>query len=94
MQNGLDATFFYDVKNEYGDQAEKIVRPHMEMEPRYPHTCTLAAGDSLTGEAQISREYKFDRAGTYTIQVSRYASDDPNDETKVYSNTITITITG
>jgi hypothetical protein len=96
VQNGVDISYFYDMKDESGNQSEKVVRPHMELEPQDYHPCNLAAGQSLTGETQISRVYKFDRAGKYVIQVSRYASsvpDDP-DHSKVFSNTVTITITG
>jgi hypothetical protein len=46
---------------------------------------------------QISRVYKFDRPGKYVIQVSRFdpeIKDDQGNPLKVFSNTITITITG
>jgi hypothetical protein len=95
--NGVDSSYRYEVRDEDGNVAEKVVRPHMELDPDDIHPCNLAAGDSLTGETQISRVYKFDRPGKYVIQVSRF---DPNvkdvegNPLKVLSNTITITITG
>jgi hypothetical protein len=92
--DGVDISYFYEVKDEYGNEAEKIVLPPNIKDFPEAYSCNQEAGDTITRHEDISNVYKFDRAGTYTIQVSRYASDDPNDEIKVYSNTITITITG
>jgi hypothetical protein len=95
--NGVDSSYRYDVRDEDGNAAEKVVRPHMELDSADIHPCNLAAGDSLIGETQISRVYKFDRPGKYVIQVSRFdpeIKDDQGNPLKVLSNTITITITG
>jgi hypothetical protein len=96
-KNGVDSSYRYDVRDEDGNVTEKLVRSHMELDPADIHPCNLAAGESLTGETQISRVYKFDRPGKYVIQVSRFDPDVKDDEgnpLKVLSNTVTITIAG
>jgi len=93
---GVDFSYFYDVKDENGNQAEKIDHPQSDMAFGDVFQCNQWAGKTVTRYSAISNIFKFDRAGKYVIQVSRHASDDPDttDETKVFSNTITITITG
>jgi hypothetical protein len=93
---GVNHKYQYDVRDEDGKPAEKAVRPHMDTEPEDYHGCSLAPGESHSNRILLSRVYKFDRPGKYTVQVSRFASSDAEDEdySKVLSNTITITITG
>jgi hypothetical protein len=96
-RNGIDTFYFYDVRDEDGNPAEKLVRPHMGLDAGQPTWCSILAGGSHLDEEQISRIYKFDRPGRYTIQVSRFdpeIKDDQGNPLKVLSNTITITITG
>jgi hypothetical protein len=93
---GVNHKYQYDVRDEDGKLAEKVVRPNMELEPDDYQPCNLAPGGSSLNSIKLSRVYKFDRPGKYVIQVSRFASsnaDDP-DYSKVQSNTIIITITG
>lgn len=96
-RGGVDSAYHYDVRDENGNVAEKVVKPQMELDSADIRPCNLAAGDSLVGEIQISRLYKLHRPGKYAVQVSRFdptVKDEDGNPLKVTSNTITITITG
>jgi hypothetical protein len=96
-RNGIDVAYLFDVQDEDGKQAEKVIRPHMELDAGSPIFCNILVGSSQLVEEQISRVYKFDRPGKYTIQVSRFdpeIEDEEGHPLKVLSNTITILVTG
>jgi hypothetical protein len=94
---GVNLEYSYDVRDEDGNSVEKAVRPHMELDTADIHPCGLAPGDTSSNRILLSRVYKLDRPGKYSIRVSRFApeiKDDQGNPLKVVSNTITITITG
>jgi hypothetical protein len=94
---GVNHEYHYDVRDEDGNLAEKAVRPYMNVEPNDIHDCGLEPSESSTNTIKLSRVYKLDRPGKYTVQVYRFFSgitDDEGNPLKVLSNTITITITG
>jgi len=89
--------YSYDVRDEDGKPAEKIVVEHPERVMLDPFWSDIPAGDNDLDELRLTNVYKFDRPGTYTIQVSRHDPDFLDDNGKpvvVKSNIITITITG
>ena len=56
--------------------------------------CNLPPGESSSSRILLSRIYKFDRPGKYTVQVFRFdpdLTDAQGNPVKVLSNTITIT---
>jgi hypothetical protein len=94
---GVNHEYHYDVRDEDGNLVEKAVRPYMNVEPDDIHECGLEPGESSTNTIKLSRIYKLDRPGKYTVQVYRFFSgitDHEGNPLKVLSNTITITITG
>lgn len=96
-QNGINTSYHYEVTDEDGKPLERVTRPHMDTEPKDVHPCNLAAGKSVTGEEELNDIFNLDRPGKYTVQVWRWdpdTKDSQGNPVKVYSNTITITITG
>lgn len=94
---GVNHEYHYEVRDEDGNLAEKAVRPYMDLEPNDIADCGIAPGESSTNTIKLSRVYKLDRPGKYTVQVYRYYSgitDAEGNPLKVLSNTITITIIG
>ena len=95
--DGIDLPDSYDVRDEDGRPAEKIARPHPELDAPEPYWSEIPAHASRVTEEQLNLIYKFDRPGKYTVQVSR---PDPNfldangKPSIIKSNVITITITG
>jgi len=95
--HGVDASFFYDVKDEDGKQPEKVVHLHPELDTAKPFWSGVLPGEPGLTKTDLSQLYKFDRPGKYFIQVSRPDNDclDANGKPAVVkSNIITITITG
>ncbi len=95
--NGVNSEYHYDVRDEDGKAAEKAVWPHMDTTPNDFHDCGIDPGKSSTNSIMLSRVYKFDRPGKYVVQVFRFDQDTKDDAglpVKVWSNSITITITG
>lgn len=94
---GVNHEYHYDVRDEDGNLAEKAVRPYMDVEPNDIHECGLEPGENSTNTIKLSRVYKFDRPGKYTVQVYRYYTgirDAEGNPLKVLSDTIAISITG
>lgn len=92
---GVNHKYHYDVRDEDGKLAEKAVRPNMELEPEDYHPCNLPPGETSSQEITLSRVYKLDRPGKYTVQVFRFdpgLTDEEGNPLKVLSNTITITV--
>jgi len=92
---GINLEYHYDVRYEDGSLAEKVVRPHMELDTADIHPCNLAPGDSSPNRILLSKIYKLDRPGKYTVQVFRFApdlSDEQGNPFRVLSNPITITV--
>jgi hypothetical protein len=95
--HGVDASFFYDVKDEDGKQPEKLVHLHPELDTLKPFWSSVLPGEPSLTKTDLSQLYKFDRPGKYFIQVSRPDLDCLDKDGKpavVKSNTITISITG
>ncbi len=92
-----DMSYSVDVRDEDGKPAEKIMHEHPELDTPDYFWGAILPGDSVTSKLRISRIYKFDRPGKYTIQVSRPDGDFRDENGKpviIKSNIITITITG
>ena len=92
-----EMSYSYDVRDEDGKPAEKIVHQNPELDTPGHYWGAILPGESITSKLRISRVYKFERPGKYSIQVSRPDidfKDDKGNPCKVVSNTITINITG
>jgi hypothetical protein len=83
----------YEVIDEDGKPLE---RRHRGTE-RGTYDCALGAGGSDPNEILINRFFKLDRPGKYVIRVSRpepFVKDEKGAPPVIWSNPITITITG
>ena len=90
--SGVNYSFGYDVRDQHGIAAAKVVRPHPELSESYSfRPCDLRPGQSKTANTLLSRLYQFDQPGEYTIQVSRPDSRNRRGA-DVKSNTITVTV--
>jgi hypothetical protein len=92
-----EMSYSIDVRDEDGKPAEKIVHEHPELDTPSYIWGAIPPGESVKSKLRISSLYKLDRPGKYVIQVSRPDIDFKDADgkfVKVYSNTITITITG
>jgi hypothetical protein len=93
--NNVNGLYRYEVTDEDGNPAEKVVWSKPVPPPVRYMDCDIDPGESNTNPIRLSNVFKFDRPGKYTVRVWR---DDPDSKdgdgnpTKVYSNTITITI--
>jgi hypothetical protein len=61
------------------------------------YDCGIGAGGSIPNEILINRVFKLDRPGKYIIRVSRrepFVKDEKGEPPVIWSNPITITITG
>jgi hypothetical protein len=91
--DGIDRMYQYEATDEDGKPVEKR---HRGTES-YTHGCTMAAGEHLSNEIQLERVFKLDRPGKYIIRVSRpepFVKDEKGEHPVIWSNPITITITG
>jgi len=92
-----DMAYSYDVRDEDGQPAAKIVYEHPERVMPSPFWSDIPPGESDLDQLRLNMVYKFDRPGKYTVQVFRHDPDCLDENGKpvvVKSNTITITITG
>lgn len=90
--SGVNYSFGYDVRDQHGTAAAKVVRPHPDLSATYNfRPCDLRPGQSKTADTLLSRIYQFKEPGEYTIQVSRPDTGNPGGGV-VKSNTITITV--
>jgi hypothetical protein len=84
----------YEAIDEDGKPAERY---HRGTESN-TYDCVIAAGgSSIPNEILINRVFKLDRPGKYVIRVSRkepFVKDEKGEPPVVWSNPITITITG
>jgi len=93
---GIDFTFEYEAADEDGKPvARRFQKEHSAGFDVHP--AGIGAGGSTAREFQLERAFKFDRPGKYKIRVSRrepFLMDENGDNKVVYSNWITITVTG
>jgi hypothetical protein len=92
-----DMAYSYDVRDEDGKPAARIVSDHPERVMPSPFWSDIPPGDSNLDQLRLNLVYKFDRPGKYTVQVSRHDPDCLDENGKpvvVKSNIVTITITG
>jgi hypothetical protein len=83
----------YEGTDEDGKPVEQY---HRGTEP-YTHGCILPAGAQTPNEYLVNRVFKFDRPGKYVIRVSRrepFLKDEKGEPLVIWSNPITIIITG
>jgi hypothetical protein len=95
--NAINTQYRYEVTDEGGNPAEKVVPSAHVPPPGEYMQCELDPGDSDTNLIHLSNVFKFDKPGKYTIQVWRPdpdSKDSDGNPIKVYSNTVTITVTG
>ncbi len=83
--NGVASGYQYEVRDEQGAMAAKVVPRHLVGRSGRG---ILKPGNSIESGTWISAVYQFDRPGKYTIQVSRKEPGMP----LVQSNIITITV--
>jgi len=83
--NGVATDYQYEVRDEQGAMAAKVVPHHLVGSNRRG---ILKPGDSIGSRTLINAVYQFDHPGKYTIQVSRKEPGMP----LVQSNIITITV--
>jgi len=92
--DGIDRTYQYEATDEDGKPAERRHRGNAGWDV---HGCTIAARGNESRMLQIERVFKFDRPGKYVIRVSHhepFLTDEKGEPLVVWSNPITITITG
>jgi hypothetical protein len=89
---GADPNLSFDVRDEDGKLKQKKVHKHAELASGKPINRTIAPGQTLEEEQDVSRLFDTTEPGKYVIQVSRRVSDDQKNKL-VKSNTITVTVT-
>ena len=87
-----DPNFRFEVRDERGKIGSKKNVPHPELRTGNPVNRSISSGQTFTQEQRVSALYDMRKPGKYTIQVSRRASDNPNDG-EIKSNIVTITVT-
>lgn len=95
--NAVNTRYSYEVSYEDGKPAGKVAQSPYVPPPDDYMQCEIDRGESNTNTICLSNVYVFDKPGKYTVQVWRRDPDTKDSEgnpVKVYSNTITITITG
>jgi hypothetical protein len=95
--NAINNAYNYIVLDEDGNPVKEVqwTKPVPPL-GRYLQ-CGIDPGESDTNWIYLSNAYKFDRPGKYTVQVWRPdpdTKDSDGNPIKVYSNTVTVTITG
>ena len=89
---GADPNLSFDVRDEDGKVKQKKIHKHPELASGKPINCTIAPGQTLNEEQDVTRLFDASEPGKYLIQVSRRVSDAEKDKF-VTSNTITVTVT-
>jgi peptidyl-Lys metalloendopeptidase len=89
-QMGLASGYLYDIRDRNGDpiQRQQWKGP---VTGRAKDRGPVKPGESLTQGSEITSAYDLSIPGTYTIQVSRHASDEPG-APLLKSNPVTVTI--
>jgi len=93
--NNVNGLYQYEVTDEDGNPEEKVVWSKPVPPPVRYMDCDIDPGESSTDPICLSNVFRFDKPGKYTVQVWRPdpdTKDSDGNPTKVYSNTITITI--
>jgi hypothetical protein len=93
--NAVNRQYHYEVTSEDGNPAEKVVPSAHVPPPGDYMQCELDPGESNTNAICLSNVFKLDKPGKYTVQVWRPdpdSIDSDGNPTKVYSNSITITV--
>jgi hypothetical protein len=93
----------HDIDCSYTDHFEAIdedgkkIKEYSWVPELYAHGCGIGAGEKYSHMQQLERVFKFDRPGKYIIRVSRkepFLMDEKGESIVVWSNPITIQITG
>jgi hypothetical protein len=88
----LNPNFRFEVRDEHGQLVPKRTYPQPELRTGYPVNRSISPGQTLAQEQRVSALYDMRKPGKYTIQLSRRASDNPNDG-EIKSNIIIVTVT-
>lgn len=93
----------HDIDCSYTDHFEAIdeygqtVKEHSWIPEEYAHGCAVGVGDKYSHMQQLEQVFEFTRPGDYKIRVLRkepFLKDEKGEQKVVYSNWITVTITG
>ena len=87
----IDTCFQFDVRDAQGKLVPKRIYPHPELATGSVRFRTIKVGETIVEPQTVSDVYDMRQPGKYTIQVFRKMSEDPKDDIK--SNTVTITVT-
>jgi hypothetical protein len=88
----LDPNFKFIVQDAQGRPVPKRIFKHPEFRTGSPLNRTLAPGESVTEEQEVSRLYDFSEPGKYTIQVAMRIPKELGSG-MVASNSVTVTVT-
>jgi hypothetical protein len=89
--SGVDYNYKFDVRDQHGTEAAKVVLKHPELVATSYQGCTLPPRESRLEGLLVNRVYQFNEPGEYTIQVSRLDEGVPG-RVFVKSNIVTITV--
>jgi hypothetical protein len=89
---GVDPNFLFVLRDNLGRLVPKKMYKHPELAGGHPVNRTVRPGESVSEEQDVSRLFDMSRPGQYVIQVSRRASENPDDGV-VRTNRITVTLT-
>jgi hypothetical protein len=95
--NAVNTQYQYDIIDEDGNLAKRAPQSAHVPPPGDYMQCEIDPGEHNTNTICVSNVYILDRPGKYTVQVWRFdpdTKDGDGNPVKVYSNSITITITG
>lgn len=93
----------HDIDCSYTDHFEAIdedgkqIKENSWVPEQWAHGCSMAAGEHVSNMQQLERVFKLDRPGKYIIRVFRkepFLTDEKGEPLVVWSNPITIQITG
>ncbi len=87
----MNPNYIFDVRDSTGKPCAKVISPHPEVVTGSPNNRTVKAGETYITEQRISALYNMNSADKYLVQVSRRASENPEDGI-IPSNKITITV--
>jgi len=95
--NAVNKQYNYEVTDDDGNPAVKVMPSAHVPPPGDYMQCEIDPGESNTNAICLSNVFKFDKPGNYAVRVWRLdpdTKDGDGNPTRVYYNTITITITG
>ncbi len=86
-------TYHYEAIDDYGVP----IKERHRVPEDYAHGCEVGAGGKVSHMFQLERAFNFDHPGKYRVRAKRkepFLTDEKGEQKVVYSNWMTITITG